>query len=113
MSGNEYLRNVFTTWSGYSMKEAARRREKRAKEKMAQAASMVVGMLGANAKVMVHAIFNGWKELVTEHRRLQQEKTNEADQEELVEVVKELEQAYHTERYQTRALKERIRRNSL
>merc|ERR1719197_525408 len=44
-----------------------------------------------------------------EKKQDQAAKLNEADQEELVEVVKELEQAYHTERYQTKALKERVK----
>merc|ERR1719335_1001560 len=66
-------------------------------------------MCGANDKILVTRIVKSWKELVVEHRQRQAEKVNEADQEELVTVVKELEHAYHQERYQTKAQKERIK----
>merc|ERR1719463_749603 len=66
-------------------------------------------MCGANDKVLVTQCMKGWREIVVEHQRRQAEKVNEADQEELVTVVKELEHAYHQERYQTKAQKERIK----
>merc|ERR1719352_578927 len=79
------------------------------KEQMAKSAALVVGMLGANAKVEMQRCFRAWAGCVLEKKADQAAKLNEADQEELVEVVKELEQAYHTERYQTKALKERVK----
>merc|ERR1719201_3298809 len=66
-------------------------------------------MCGANDKMLVTRCLKSWKELVVDHQKRQAEKVNEADQEELVTVVKELEHAYHQERYQTKAQKERIK----
>jgi hypothetical protein len=70
---------------------------------------MVVSMAGANQKVLLTRVVKCWREIVDDHIKRQNEKVQEADQEELVEVVKELEKAYHQERYQTKAQKERIK----
>jgi hypothetical protein len=82
---------------------------KATKEKFQRSAGLVVSMCGANDRMMTTRIVKSWRELVVEHQRRQSEKVNEADQEELVTVVKELEHAYHQERYQTKAQKERIK----
>merc|ERR1719271_1383448 len=66
-------------------------------------------MVGGNAKMIITRVVKSWRELVVDHQRRQAEKVNDADQEELVSVVKELEHAYHQERYQTKAQKERIK----
>merc|ERR1719238_790054 len=59
--------------------------------------------------MLVTRCLKSWKELVEDHKKRKQAKVNEADQEELVSVVKELEHACHQERYQTKAQKERIK----
>merc|ERR1719337_146100 len=79
------------------------------KEKLKKNEKLMVQMTGGSAKMLKTRCVKGWRDIVVEHKQRKQAKVNEADQEELVSVVKELEHAYHQERYQTKAQKERIK----
>jgi hypothetical protein len=77
--------------------------------KLAANAKMFGALFSQMERVLQTTVFTEWLKVVANHKAEKQKRLNADDTDELVGVVKELESAYHTERYQCRVQKERIK----